>query len=233
MEPHHKKLVVALGGALGGALLAIAFLLGRISAKPEPPRVSAAEPLAARRPSNPAAATTATDLTQGSGPETAGEARPSQTAGEAPVPLTREPLPVAATPLARPSSADRAPITAYFVRVEGLEDMGPGDPQAFAKSLMDSVTSGDFSGFDNLMAKSRNQRDRLRSIFPPPACVEHHRLALALADESLTMLERLRAALVKGDADALMIMADQGRALETQANQLKAMGEAIKRQAGL
>ena len=77
MEPRDRKLVFALGGALGCALLAIAFLLGRISAKPaEPPRVSAREPLAAALPPNAAAPTVAPDRTQGSGPETGGAVRP-------------------------------------------------------------------------------------------------------------------------------------------------------------
>ena len=46
------------------------------------------------------------------------------------------------------------------------------------------------------------------------------------------MLERLKAAMVKGDTTALLTIASDGRTLETQANQLKTMGETIKRQAG-
>ena len=225
----------ALGGALGCALLAIAFLFGRISAKPaEPPRVSAREPLAAALPPNAAAPTVAPDRTQGSGPETGGAVRPLPPVGDGLIPLAREPLPPAASTTPRsPSFPDRPQIASYFSLMEGLEDIGAGDPQAFAKSLIDSATSGDFSSFDSLLAKSRVQRDRLRSMSPPPACAEHHRLARALAGESVSMLERLKAALVKGDAAALMTIATEGQALETQANQLKAMGEAIKRQAGL
>jgi len=47
------------------------------------------------------------------------------------------------------------------------------------------------------------------------------------------MLERLKTAMAKGDTTALLTLATEGHALETQANQLKTMGETIKRQAGL
>ena len=47
------------------------------------------------------------------------------------------------------------------------------------------------------------------------------------------MLEKLKAALMKGDTTALLTISTEGKALETQTNQLKSMGESIKRQAGL
>jgi len=111
--------------------------------------------------------------------------------------------------------------------------MGGGDPQAFATSMVQSMSSGDFSGFDDLLSKARAQRQRLQAISPPRACVEHHRLALALSGDSVAVLEKLKAALAKGDTTALLAIAAEGKTLETQANQLKTMGETIKRQAGL
>jgi hypothetical protein len=114
-----------------------------------------------------------------------------------------------------------------------MQDMGVGDPQAFAASLLKSVSSGDFSAFDELLGKARAQRQRLQGMTPPQACGEHHRLALSLSADSVTMLERLKAALMKGDSMALMTIATEGRSLESQANHLKSLGETIKRQAGL
>ena len=229
MEPRDKNLVVALGGALGCALLTIAYLLGRISAKPsEPVRLTVAGP------ANPASVSAASDPTRAGGSETSREGAPYPAAGgEGRARPALEPLPPPAPSNAGLSPApDRPQITTYFAQVDRLEDIGSGDPQAFAKSLMDSIASGDFSGFDDLLAKSRAQRDRLRAIAPPRACVEHHRIALALSGDSVAMMERLKAAFVKGDATALMSLTTEGRALEAQAIQLKAMGEAIKRQAG-
>ena len=234
MEKSNHRLLIVLASALGAALLAIAFLLGRISAKP--PVVTVASPTqgvdaSARTPlpseAQPAsvadaAATIAAPLPI---PEPISAATPFREGG---------PLPTPATTLPRPTpSADQPQIAAYFNQVDRLEDMGAGDPQAFASSMVQSMSSGDFTGFDNLLAKARAQRQRLQAIAPPRACAEHHRLALSLSADSVTMLERLKAALMKGDSTALLTIASEGKSLETQANQLKTMEESIKRQAGL
>jgi hypothetical protein len=98
---------------------------------------------------------------------------------------------------------------------------------------MQSVSSGDFSSFDDLVTKARAQRDRLRAIAPPSACTEHHRLALVLSNDSVAMLERLKAAIKQGNTTSLLTIATEGHTLEEQANQLKSIGDAIKRRAGL
>ncbi len=123
-------------------------------------------------------------------------------------------------------------MASYFAQVDRLEDIGAGDPQTFATSMMPALSSGDFTAFDDLLSKARVQRQRLQSLAPPPSCVEHHRLAVALSSDSVVMLERLKAALIKGDSLALMSIASEGRDLQSKAAQLKTMGEAIKRSAG-
>jgi len=234
MERNQQRLVIALASALALALLGIAFLLGRITAKPAVVTVAAppAGVVAAPPESVPSLEGSVAAIL-----ETNGE----------PVPVTEPPAfvpastEIASTPAAAPTpfvahaapSADRPQIAAYFNQVDRLEDMGAGDPQAFATSLVQSMSSGDFSGFDDLLAKARTQRQRLQAIAPPRACVEHHRLALALSADSVAMLEKLKAALMKGDTTALMTISTEGKTLETQTNQLKSMGESIKRQAGL
>ena len=238
MERNHQRLFIALAGVLVAALLAIAFLLGRISAKPEvvtvagptqaviPPQAAAAAPVETQQPGSvpgdPRASTSPFAPA-----EPPGVALPLRESGPFPTPATTASLP-RSTP-----SADQAQIAAYFNQVDRIEDMGAGDPQAFATSMIQSMSSGDFSGFDDLLAKARGQRQRLQAISPPRACVEHHRLALTLSGDSVAMLERLKAALGKGDSTALLTIATEGKTLETQANQLKTMAETIKRQAGL
>lgn len=234
MEPRDRKLVAALAGALGCALLAIAFLLGRMSAKPE--RTAAVKPVESAPAAAPSAVTGSSPIRDPTPRPSGGaiEAATADAPAQVPAAPGREDTRASApAPSASLASPERPQIAAYFAQFERLDDVGAGDPQAFATSMLQSVTSGDFSGFDDLLAKARSQRDRLRSLSPPRVCAEHHRLSLALSGDSVTMLERLKAALMRGDSTALMTMAAEGRALETQANQLKAMGEAIKRQAGL
>ena len=238
MERNSQRLVALLGGALACALLVIAFLLGRMSGTPvAPAQAAGSEPAsmpmrpdigegpAEAAPSPPAAAGAAKDGTL------LPSASPFTFSG-----VERSPSPASLPATSRPglpASPDQQQVVAYFDQIERLGDLGGGDPQAFAATLLQSVSSGDFSGFDSLAAQARTQRDHLRSLSPPPACREHHRLAQALATDSVVMLDRLRAAISKGDTTALMEMAAEGRTLEAQANQLKAMGEAIKQRAGI
>jgi len=238
MERNHQRLVLGLASALGLALLAIAFLLGRISAKPTVVTVAAPPAGVVLAPSEsvPPLPASAAATPEASNPplpaiEPTGAWTPSRE-----IAATTAPTMVATTAPAVPHlspPADQPQIAAYFSQVDRIEDMGAGDPQAFATSMVQSMSSGDFSGFDDLLTRARTQRQRLQSISPPRACIEHHRLALTLSGDSVAMLERLKAALVKGDSTALLTIATEGKTLETQANQLKTMGESIKRQAGL
>lgn len=233
MEPANRKIVIVLGSALGLSLLIIAFLLGRLSAKPEV--VTLATPA-----SSPSASAPAT-LAAPESPAPSIEASPAVADAATPLgPPAQSSPPIHEIAAAPPSgvnaaavSPERQQVASYFAEVDRLEDMGAGDPQAFASSMMQSLSSGDFSEFDKLLQKARAQRQRLLAIVPPPACAEHHRLARTLSADSVSMLERLKAALMKGDSMALMGIASDGKTLETQANQLKAMGETIKRQAGV
>lgn len=226
MEPSQRRLVAGLAGGLACALLVIAFLLGRLSAQapavgapegkrlPESPEVTAAVPSPSAPPVD--------AVTLGSPAPTA----EAEWREEAKAP--------SATPrvLVTPPAADPRSITAYFEQVDALDNVGAGDPQEFAKSLLASMTSGDFSGFDDLLAQARRQQERLRSISPPASCRDHHRLALALSGESVAMLETLSTSLARGDTSALMAMAERAQKLEAQTNELKAMAAEIRRQAG-
>lgn len=237
MEASTRRIVLALTAALGLALLTIAFLLGRITAKPAAAPI-ATVPVESPRatspaPTSPSLPTTVSDL-----PPSEAEPPTSPVTG----PLESRNLGASqsqpATVVGPTESPTRTPpgasqISKYFAEVERLEDLGGGDPQAFANSMMPALSSGDFSGFDELLAKAQSQRQRLLSIAPPSQCAEYHRLALALSADSVTMLERLKAALMKGDSMTLVAIASDGRTLEAQAARLKVMGEKIKRQAGV
>ena len=241
MEKSGKGLVAALAGALGCSLLAIAFLLGRLSATSDDgARVAPTRPAdAAPSPSEfaaPSAILKSPTPSGADGVERAPGLNLDRTVPQAPR-IDAESTPWAsgsgAAAPRSPPPLERTEITTYFAQVDLLDDMGAGDPQAFATSLLQSVSSGDFSGFDRLLTRSKSQRGRLQAITPPRACLEHHRLALALSADSVSMLERLKPALAGGDTTALMTLATEGQTLEAQANRLKTMAEAIRRQAGL
>jgi len=222
-----RRVVVVLSSALGVALLAIAFLVGRLTA---PPHAVVRD---ASAPTSPALSPTAAiaQSTEPGDPLAPAISRPI----DAQAPVTRPHGTgddAGSAPMRSPSN-DAAAIAAYFASVERFDDAGIGDPNDFAKSLVDGATSGDYSGFDSLLTKARRQRDVLRGLQAPPVCVPHHRLALSLSESSVAMLEKLRKTLAGGDPTALMSMMGEARDLESQAAQLKTMTEAIKRSAGL
>lgn len=242
MERNQQRLVIALASALGLAIVAIAFLLGRVSSSPAVVTVAVPAQSAGAPPAQgaPPIAAPQVPLATDAPPPTAAAPLAEPTGLALTIPemgsFSAPVLPATTTPT-RPRSApsaDQPQIAAYFSQVDRLEDMGGGsDPQSFANTLVQAMSSGDFSGFDDLLAKARAQRQKLQAIAPPKACVEYHHLALALSGDSVAMLERLKAAMVKGDTTALLTISTDGKNLETQANQLKSLGESIKRQAGL
>lgn len=241
MERNQKGVVVGLSGALACALLGIAFLLGRVTAHPVAlPATQVAPPMAQVLPAASVVGSTGASapppFSQSamapSSAETVGTPlHPEASAALFPGTITPPPISAPLAPFG--GSGERQEIAAYFSVLDRIEEVGAGDPQSFATSLMQSVSSGDFSGFDNLVNKARAQRERVGLLKPPRACTEHHRIAMGLSNDSVAMLEKLRAALAKGDTTALLSMSTEGQTLETKAKQLKTMGEAIKRQAGL
>jgi hypothetical protein len=238
MEPNQKRLVIALASALGLALVAIAFLLGRMSS-------SSVVTVAVPAQSVPAPQVPATVASQPTPVTVDPQVNPPAVSAEPTALALRIPdnglLPLPAslgtTTPAAPSpapSSDKPQIAAYFSEIDRLQEMGDGsDPQSFANTLVQSMSSGDFSGFDDLLAKARTQRQKLQAITPPPACASHHRLAVTLSGDSVAMLERVKAAMVKGDTTALLSISTDGKNLQAQADQLKTLEATIKRQAGL
>jgi len=238
MEKSNQPVIVGLAAALGVALLAIAYLLGRASAPPPVVTVAAPAPAAAAQTIEdvPTAPPATLDQEPGAALVPVTEAPAFALPRDTSSPLSSAPPPMPVSPAGNPLSpgaAEKQQVASYFEKIEQAADMGAGDPQAFANSLMQSVSSGDFSEFDALLVKARNQRQRVQAMAPPRSCSEHHKLALTLAGDSVAMLEKLKAALMKGDSTALLSIASEGKALESKTNELKAMGDAIKRQAGL
>ena len=217
-----RRVTIVLGVALGVALLVIAFLLGRMSA-----------PASVAPPAGAAISTpVATPVVVAESPLETPSAASAEMVTATPLPMFEVPPPqlpgsVVSAPTGASSSAREA-VRAYFREIEKYDDMGASNPQDFANSLMTSVTSGDYSGFDTLLAKARQQRDHLRGLRPPPSCEEHHRLSLSLAEDSAKMLERLRTSLQGGDPAGLMSMMGEAREMESRLNVLKTLTATIK-----
>lgn len=212
-----RGLLIALAAAFLALVGVLSFLVGRGSARKEPP--SPAPTMAAAMPSEPPATDTWTPPP------------PAETL--APLP-PGDPAP---TPSPTPDSSLREDVGRYFQDIESIESRGKywKDPQALAKALMDQAGKGDSSGFDRLIEANRRVRDDVRRLIVPAPCAEHSRLTLALVEEGLSLLERVRSGAMNPSEDmgALGAFATAGQDLETRAKDVDALATRIKEQFGI
>ncbi|MFI5184892.1 MAG: hypothetical protein ACHQNV_10865 [Vicinamibacteria bacterium] len=229
--PMPRGLVIALLSALAVSVLAVAFLLGRETGRGQP----------AQPPS------TVTERVAASVPPAPGVATPAPTA-QLPASVAQGEVPLPGTPIAGPlapavstttPSAGRDPlrdaVAAYFGKVEAIQSRAKSwsDPEALARSLLEQGSRGDVSGFDGLAAANAKVRDELRAVEVPEPCREHHRMTLALIDESVSMLERVKSQLQGSDAGSLGQIAESAHDLERKAKDVDAQAAEIKRRFGL
>lgn len=235
-----RGLLVALAATAAAGIVAVTFLVGREFGRGSQPAsaTSATSPttltVAGAEEAPPGA--TATPNADVSVP-TAGPAAPAIEGGALAFPQLAVPT-GGASPSAAPVPLDamRYEVASYFREVEMIQSEGKswGDPQALAQTLLAQAGKGDVSGFDGLAAANRKVRDALRAVAVPEPCREHHRMTVALLDESIGMLDRVKG-LISGAADAgsLAAMPAEGQALERNAKQVDAMAAEIKRRFGI
>ena len=226
-----RALVLGLGGALLAALLAVAFLLGRLS-----------------HGTPPVAAAPAVSLPPQGGSATTPEALPPgvvTTAPEAPAPagapgtlpeewraLGTSP---AATGGATATASEREAVAAYFGQVERLETSfrSWSDPQQLAMQLVQQGAQGDRRGLDELLATARQARQAMAEVSPPGPCREHHAESLALMDAAVDLLGRLGPALAGQDFNALQAVASAGQDLEARTTRLQTLDADLRQRYGL
>jgi len=222
-----RGLLLALVTASIAGLLAVTYLVGRESGRREPQ-------------------VPATTMTLASALGTPPDTRSAPHADASPPPLPAREIPAssrmsAPTETSSPNGALtphdtlRDDVANYFREVETIQGQARsgGDPEALARKLLEQAANGDVSGFDALAAANQKVRDGLRAIAVPEPCREHHRLTLALLDESIAMLQRVKGLINGADTGALAAMPAEARELERRTKDVDAMAAEIKRRFGL
>ena len=223
-----RGLLIALVTASIAGVLAVTYLVGRESGRRPPP----------------VPATTITLASAGGAPPdtrsvpTADASAPTLPASEIPPAASRMRAPTETlSPNAASSPHDtlRDDVASYFREVDTIQGQASsgGDPQALAQKLLEQAASGDMSGLDALAAANQKVRDGLRAIPVPAPCQGHHRLTLALLDESIGMLQRIKGRIGGADAGALASMPAEAHELERRTKEVDAMAAEIKRRFGL
>lgn len=212
-------------GGLVACVVAVAFLLGRVTA----PAPAVAPPIQA-----------ATSAPASSGPASVPEVLggPS-TAAPDPGGEPGRDLASAATSPAEArvvGAAEAEAIAAYFRQMDALdaEAKANQDPQVLARSILDQAMSGNMGAIDGLIATQRSLEARLGQIAPPASCREHHQRSVRLFGRAIVLLERTREAMTgKGNPADLASVATEGRAIESEAKTLDALANDLRRAAGL
>ncbi len=235
----NRRTVLALGIALGAALLAIAFLLGRESAQ-LPSRTVEAE-LSPRRGVEREAEPRAEEQIPRQWPEWAdlrdeGEQQPAGSTvitTEAIERQTHDKLYRAGTARGadrQPGPPDSAPetpdatVAAYFQEIDVIHSgEGAGDPNAFAMGLIKAGLGGSTSGFDQLSADTKQMEQQMQRVTPPPSCRSYHEASLEALVESRQMLETMKRAITSRDIEQLNAVALQSKSLQGKAEAIREM----------
>ena len=240
---HIPKWLIATAGLLFVVLIAsVAFFIGRQTSQPPeaPIAVSALaqelpsvrDPVPAPEPKPPVAeasggASPITASTSG----TAATAAPPSTASAS---LSSTSAPAAGVDTSQATAEARARVSAYFTQMEALQSGGPiGDQEAFATTVLEGATSGDFSGIDALVRAAGDAERRAVALQPPGECAEYHRMAVTLLQESRTMITALRDGLKRNDTDALTSVGASAQSMKSRADILAAAEKALRARFGL
>jgi hypothetical protein len=133
-----------------------------------------------------------------------------------------------------PATAEaRARVSAYFKQMDALQSGAPiGDADAFAMTIMQGATSGDFSGLDDLVRAAGDAERRAVALQPPGECAEYHRMALTLLQESRTMITALRDGLKRNDTNTLTSLGATAQSMKSRADTLAAAEKALRARFG-
>jgi len=222
-----RWVVGLLVGALASCLLAVAFLLGRVTT-PGPPAAATGTEVAGRAAPSDSGETTPDDLPTPAGAPEAALPSSVPASGQA---ANRELAPA-------PSAGDdtvRAAVAAYFTRMDAVaaQVTTAQDPQALARTILDQTLSGNMSGFEDLIATQRALQARMADVLPPSSCREHHQRSLRLVGRAIALLERTRDAVAGKIPSDLASVATEGQAIEEEARATDALANDLRRAAGL
>jgi hypothetical protein len=223
-----RGLLIALAAAAAAGVLAVTFLVGREAGRRPQAGPATTIPLANAVEVTPGTPS-ATNADTSAAVVAVIEVPPASSQMAGPTDTSSPNLALA------PPDTLRNDVARYFREVDAIQSQARpgGDPEALARQLLEQAGKGDVSGFDGLAAANQKVRDALSVVAVPEPCREHHRLTLAILDESIAMLGRVRGQFSGADERSLAAMPVEGQELERKAKDVDAMAAEIKRRFGL
>lgn len=222
----NRGVLVALAGALGLSLLALAYLLGREAARTDP-----SAPPVPPRSAAPVAGTGAAMAAPSGSPGIPDAGAP----GSSPAPALESLVPPGPAGPAEARDHQAGAVQAYFA---ALDRIAPGqlagDPQALAQEMLAGLAKGDASGFDRLLGQAEEARRKVAALAPPAPCAAFHAESLAVLDENLALLRAIRRALEGAEGEgALGALVSRAQAAQARAEVLERADKALRARYGL
>jgi hypothetical protein len=134
-------------------------------------------------------------------------------------------------PLREQPSADMDQRRAYFQQVDSIlqNTASIDDPNQFATKFLQQAMSGDTSGFDNLSATTRQAKNSLESVQPPPSCKQHHALLVSQLSQSIVLLTEVNQAIRSNDTSKLSSVAARGQEMQADTEKFKQLDRNLRR----
>lgn len=130
-------------------------------------------------------------------------------------------------------SSTGSAVSDYFLRMDLIQsESGAGDPNTFAMGLIKAGLGGSTSGFDRLIADTQRMEEQIRSVAPPPSCEGYHDANLKALAESRNILEDMKTAFARREFSQITAIAQQAGTLQVKAKALQEMRERIIAQTG-
>jgi hypothetical protein len=231
-----RWVVALLVAACAVCLVAVAFLLGRVTAPAPPAAAAGAEETSGPAPTGAGASVPDDRPAPAGSPEASPDAPPSSV----PVPAEASgqglaPASSASTGPTAGGQPDAAAVAAYFTRMDAVaaQVKATQDPEALARTILDQTLSGNMSGFEELITTQRALQARMAEVLPPAPCREHHQRSLRLIGRAIALLERTRDAVAGKNPSDLASVATEGHAIEEEARATDALANDLRRAAGL
>ena len=230
-----KGLLVGVVAVAAMSLLALAFVLGRVSGSGTP----SGQPSGHELP----AAVVPSPVTEPPAPGQRAEPLPPTSPAAVSVTEPVETPPAPALPRApdagEPNSAGpdsaRAAVAAYLDAVDQIQPgKMSGDAEGAANEMAAALAKGDTSDLDRMIRETEAAKESLTALTPPAPCAAHYRESLGSLDDALAMLRSLKTAMESPDpASQLSSVVTRATALRSRSEALQKEEPALRQRYGL
>ena len=118
----------------------------------------------------------------------------------------------------------------YFRQIDSIlqNTASIDDPNQFATKFLQQAMTGDYSGFESLIATTKKTKAAIEAVSPPPACREHHALLLKQVSQSVVLLADVHQAIASNDTSRLTSVAARGQEMQGETERFQELDRSLR-----